>query len=367
RRRSSIVSDFSQSMHESTESLLLPRAGGNVRGRREESTHWHSIPLAFAILPALGGLFFENGSAFITDIFLLGLGGLFLNWFVRMPWEWYYSAQAVTAIKPESTIPDTIMEESEEDEAVIVSEAETADTSKDKEAKPDNMSKESQHDTEKRDAAAAELQTHESLALLACFLGPIIGAYLLHGIRSQLTRPSEGLVSNFNLTIFVLAAELRPCSHFITLIQARTLHLQRVVQANTSDIDRVQDEKISDLQTRLEETEARIEKTISAAESRTVKDGAAAEVQAIRLSLQPQLDALNRAVRRYEKRHTTQTIQTEARLQDLEARLRDALSLAAVAANRSQRPGIVYYTLQWLSSLFMVPFQVLWSLARWPF
>lgn len=86
RRKSSIASNLSRSMHESTESLLLPRAGGHARDRGEESPHWHSVPLAIAILPALGGLLFENGSAFITDIFLLGLGGLFLNWFVRMPW-----------------------------------------------------------------------------------------------------------------------------------------------------------------------------------------------------------------------------------------------------------------------------------------
>lgn len=280
--------------------------------------------------------------------------------------DWYYSAQAVTVIKPESNYPNTIIEESEEDEAVIVSDGEVGDTSQDKEELSDSKLKESHYDVEKRDAAAAELQTHENLALLACFLGPILGAYLLHAIRSQLTRPSEGLVSNFNLTIFVLAAELRPSSHLIGLIQARTLHLQRVVRANTSDIDRVQDEKISDLQQRLEETEARITDTISTAEARTVKNGTAAEVQSIRTSLQPQLDALNRAVRRYEKRATTQTIQTEARLQDLEARLRDALSLAAVAAERSQRPGIVYAALDWASSLFMLPFQALWSVFIWP-
>lgn len=88
RRRSSAVSDFSHSMADSTESLLLPnRAAGHTRGKRDdESSHWHSVPLAFAILPAIGGLFFKDGSSFITDVFLLGLGALFLNWFVRMPW-----------------------------------------------------------------------------------------------------------------------------------------------------------------------------------------------------------------------------------------------------------------------------------------
>lgn len=85
RRRSSNVSDFStrSMMRDSTDNLLPPRT---TPAKSEDTSHWDSIPLAFAILPAVGGLFFENGSAFITDVFLLGLGGLFLHGFVRMPW-----------------------------------------------------------------------------------------------------------------------------------------------------------------------------------------------------------------------------------------------------------------------------------------
>lgn len=228
----------------------------------------------------------------------------------------------------------------------------------------DSKATESSSDTAKRDEAAAELRQHENLALLSCFLGPLLGAYLLHAIRGQLTRPSEGLVSNFNLTIFVLAAELRPCSHLITLIQARTLHLQRIVEANTSDIDRIQDDKISDLTKRLEDMETR---AAAVADSEPAPRSSINEInQALRHSVQPQVDALNRAVRRYEKRATTQTIQTEARLQDLEARLRDALSLAAAAANRSQKPGVVMATLEWASHLIALPIQAVWSLFIWP-
>lgn len=224
------------------------------------------------------------------------------------------------------------------------------------------------HDTVKRDEAAAELRQYENLALLSCFLGPLFGAYLLHAIRGQLTRPSEGLVSNFNLTIFVLAAELRPCSHLITLVQARTLHLQRVVESNTSDIDKIQSDQISDLSKRLEEVEARAADTPAADTPRKFDESAAAhEINvALRQSFQPQVDALNRAVRRYEKRAATQTMQYEARLQNLEDRLADALALAAVAAKHSQRPGVIMTTLEWFSHVFMLPVQVLWTLVTWP-
>ena len=108
------------------------------------------------------------------------------------------------------------------------------------------------------EAATNELYTHEILALLSCFLFPLLGAYLLHTIRSQLTRPSEGLVSNYNLTIFLLASELRPMAHLVKLIQSRTLHLQRVVNSNPYDtVNGKSVGDVKDLMRRLEDLEAR--------------------------------------------------------------------------------------------------------------
>lgn len=88
RRRSSTFS--TESMRElrdqfqsSTDDLLAPRAAPR---RHDEPSHWHSVPLAFALLPAVGGMLFQNGSAVVTDILLLGLAAIFLNWSVRIPW-----------------------------------------------------------------------------------------------------------------------------------------------------------------------------------------------------------------------------------------------------------------------------------------
>lgn len=52
----------------------------------ENQSLLHSAPLAIAILPALSGLFFNNGTTLATDLLLLGLGSMFLNWCVRVPW-----------------------------------------------------------------------------------------------------------------------------------------------------------------------------------------------------------------------------------------------------------------------------------------
>ena len=89
RRGSSFVSDSlsesRRSLKESTDDLLLPRVFTDGDTNLETS-NWHSLPLGLALLPALGGLFFNNGSAFVTDISLLALATLFLNWAVRLPW-----------------------------------------------------------------------------------------------------------------------------------------------------------------------------------------------------------------------------------------------------------------------------------------
>lgn len=89
RRRSSLLSFTSfDGTRQSAGDFIRPGLGLDDQDSTslEDPSHWHSSPLAFAFLPALAGLFFTNGSAFVTDIILLGLAALFLNWSVRLPW-----------------------------------------------------------------------------------------------------------------------------------------------------------------------------------------------------------------------------------------------------------------------------------------
>lgn len=59
------------------------RTGGSDGGT---AGSWASLPLASALLPAAAGMLFENGSAFLTDVMLLALAGVFLYWSVTQPW-----------------------------------------------------------------------------------------------------------------------------------------------------------------------------------------------------------------------------------------------------------------------------------------
>ena len=85
-RRSSTFSESASSFKSSTDDLLLPRASNVEEAAGHEPSHWHSVPLALALLPAIGGLLFEKGSAVVTDVTLLALAAIFLNWSVRLPW-----------------------------------------------------------------------------------------------------------------------------------------------------------------------------------------------------------------------------------------------------------------------------------------
>ena len=210
-----------------------------------------------------------------------------------------------------------------------------------------------------------------------CFLFPAGGAWLLHHIRSQLSRPSEGLVSNYNLTIFLLAAELRPLSHLIKLVQARTLHLQRTVNTNAhfDTSSTISSATVNDLQDRLAEIEKHIADASTKGTNGTATKSPTAElVPQVRKTIQPDLDALNRAVRRYEKRATLLSLQTESRLVDLEKRLGDAITLAAAAERSSQSSrqrrasgvGLFFDLFDDVAALVSLPIQICWTAVTLP-
>ena len=392
RRRSSNFSDYSlnearRSFQSSTDDLLLPRAPRGDAGAlpaEQESSAWHSAPLAFALLPAVGGMLFKNGSSVITDVMLLGLAAIFLNWSVRLPWfvdylslvsvygwgvlmmflrDWYQSAQAIRTAEEEKG--DVLLDADSEDESALsMSQATLDEVPEDAPPPPPKPTRKPRRRRPAHaEAAAKELYRHELLALLSCFVAPLLGAYLLHTLRDQLSRPSEGLVSNYNLTIFLLASELRPMAHLVKLVQSRTLHLQRIVNSNPYTTVDAPPVDTKTLLHRLEELESR-----PRAESPGSTNAADANLNGkltaeVRREIQPDLDALTRAVRRYEKRATLQAFQTETKLLDLEARVGDAVSLAAAAVSKRDKAGFS----GWVTTAVTVPLQILGAIAGLPF
>lgn len=83
RRRSSNFTDYSLG---EARDILNPKAGSDDDFSPPESSSLASISLAFALLPAIAGALFKNGSLLVTDLMLLGLSGIFLHWSVTQPW-----------------------------------------------------------------------------------------------------------------------------------------------------------------------------------------------------------------------------------------------------------------------------------------
>lgn len=289
--------------------------------------------------------------------------------------DWYRSAQEIRQPLPESLQSDddgTIAEEEDEDE--------DEDDDND-DGKEDRHQKAEQKKIEQvSHAAIKELHIHELAALISCFVFPLIGAWLLHGIRGALSRPSEGLVSNYNLTIFLLAAEIRPFAHMLRMVQSRTLYLQRVVAAaaEEEDEDRETDHnKILDLSARLEDLEAHVAAKATTTTGPNSKQTAAEMIKPevlaqvileVRQSIQPELDALNRAVRRYEKKTALMAFQIETRTNQLDAQVQDAIALAA-AAQRSasdHRQSFAFVLLDWMAAVVVVPVRMLMQLVSLP-
>ncbi|CAI7666848.1 unnamed protein product [Penicillium pancosmium] len=372
------ISEARNSIRSSTDDLFLPRvAKGNDPVATEES-HWHSTPLGLALLPAIAGVFFQDGSAFVTDVTLLVLAAIFLNWSVRLPWDWYRSAQtlqrehAALNTVSESPLDEDLKEEDEEDDDAVESPGDTQ--------LPKHHHR--HHRASAQAEATKELQIHELAALAACFIFPVVGTWLLHAIRSSLSRPSEGLVSNYNLTIFLLASEVRPFSHLLKLVQARTLHLQRIV-ASTSAEGAIDHERVQDLTKRLEELEAHVAEAAaerlssshahgqSKSEYAELSDAPSLLTQAVvesRRAIQPDIEALNRAVRRYEKRTALSTLNTDNRFQQLEASTRDAIALAAAAQRSSaaRKSSYAFILVDWVCACIVVPAQLAMSILNLP-
>lgn len=389
------ISEARASIRSSTDDLFLPRVHRSAEASTlAEESHWQSAPLALALLPAIAGVLFRDGSAFVTDVTLLGLAAIFLNWSVRLPWygpllyicmkrckpltnqprDWYRSAQAIHREESGYETNGDVLE-SDLDEI-------------DEATEWHGDSKRAQPASTAASAASSELRFHELVALTACFIFPVIGTWVLHAIRSGLSRPSEGLVSNYNLTIFLLASEIRPFAHLLKLVQARTLHLQRIVATSSSEDETIDATKFQDVSKRLEELEAHVAEAAAARlalSSTTNKpdsdhpqspddrtdDAASLIAQTItetRRVMQPEIEALNRAVRRYEKRTAVCTMHTDTRLQQLEAQTRDALALAAAAqsSTSTSRHTYAFTLLNWACACIVIPAQLVLSLLSLP-
>lgn len=167
------------------------------------------------------------------------------------------------------------------------------------------------------------------------------------------------------------------------MVQARTLYLQRVVASSASDEEeKVDASKVQDLAKRLEELEAHVAGSIAQGTTGgpPANNGNAVDpkqiVSEVRKGIQPDLEALNRAIRRYEKRTTVSDFQTDTRFQEIEARLKDTTALAADAQRTSTSPSqqqgvflllsLPLACFNWLLTSISIGLQIIWNIVNIP-
>ncbi|KAF3480740.1 uncharacterized protein GIQ15_06087 [Arthroderma uncinatum] len=387
---SDAVSETRRSIQSSTDDLFFPRANGSMEDSYSHNTDspWHSSPLALALLPALGGLLFQNGTAVFTDIALLALAAVFLNWSVRLPWDWYFAAQERVQLESAAFDTDDLDLKERDDGAEKSSEIAKGVPSQemqDNDNEPRVTSRRKQQTSTAYKAARRELQTHELAALASCFLFPVLATYLLHTIRYQLSRPSEGLISNYNLTLFLLAAEIRPISHLLRMVQARTLHLQRVVEWNKprTDSEKIPESgAILELSRRLEEIESRLHPenshfTIAEEDkSASIESNRDIIVAEVRKSIQEDIDTLNRVVRRQEKRCNVASVKLEARLRTVDSYMAGLDPLIAAGKQERLNGSRPRYRFKYdpllkgviaaVMAIIVPPLRIAWSIAMLP-
>lgn len=89
RRRSSVLSDLSDTRHSirsSSDGALKNTDALDQASALEDGHHWLSSPVIFAVVPAVAGLLYQNGAAFLTDLFTLALAAWLLHWCCTWPW-----------------------------------------------------------------------------------------------------------------------------------------------------------------------------------------------------------------------------------------------------------------------------------------
>ncbi|KAI9360517.1 hypothetical protein BD770DRAFT_318523 [Pilaira anomala] len=198
---------------------------------------------------------------------------------------------------------------------------------------------------EKRKLITAELRRHELAGLVWVILSPMIAGYTLQYSRFLLSNVDR-YISAFNVTVFTLAASIKPLSHVMTLLQERTLFLQSEAL--------VTENQVQLLQSRLDLVEKELDGLRKA--YATKKDlGQMTE------EINPTLQQLAKTLKRFEKRDLNLRTWTEEQFTAIDLKVREFDQYICYRIEQDQRQqahGMVV-------SLILLPLNIsLWAAKR---
>lgn len=249
---------------------------------------WHYAPLILGLGPSLGAILGGKADHW-SDAILLLLSCFWLYQCLKVPSDIYHAARTRRILQADQLADDR---------------------------DPKTPHTESPERIRRRQLAIAELQRTEVLALLACVLSPLLGAYALGYLQRNL-HDGQRYFNQFNIRLFMLAAGIRPWLHAFKLLKSRTLLLHEDVHYPSGRVEALQRRV-----TRLEADLASLRKsTVSRADINLLREG-----------IDVPLSHLSRSIRRSEKKEEYVRGLAEDKFALVEARLEDLLRECAINA-----------------------------------
>ncbi|CAO3643780.1 unnamed protein product [Mucor fragilis] len=286
-----------------------------------------SWPILLAIIPTLGA-FFAGSAEIWSDFIMLLLILYYVYKWMTVPWAYYESARTRRIIHQKSSTEK--------------SKASLLNTQKEDEAYFKRM----QQEHAKRKLITAELRRHELAGLLWVVLSPAIAGYTLQYSRYLLSNVDR-YISAFNVTVFILAASIKPISHVMVLLQERTMFLQSEALVSES--------QVQVLQTKMDLLEKELYGLRKA--YATKKDLG----QVVTEDINPSLQQLAKALKRFEKRDLALRTWSEEQFTSIDHKVREFDQYICYRIEQDQRQqahGMVV-------SLILLPLNIsLWVAKR---
>jgi hypothetical protein len=203
-----------------------------------------------------------------------------------------------------------------------------------------------QYEHQKRKSITAELRRHELAGLLWVIFSPAIAGYTLQYSRYLLSNVDR-YISAFNVTVFILAASIKPLSHVMALLHERTLFLQSEAL--------VTDSQVQSLQTRLDTLEKELFGLRKA--YATKKDLG----QVVQEDINPTINQLAKALKRFERSDLALRTWSEEQFTSIDLKVREFDQYICYRIEQDQRQqahGMVV-------SLILLPLNIsLWAAKR---
>lgn len=206
--------------------------------------------------------------------------------------------------------------------------------------------------TDRQQAVDRKLRNAEIQAFGGLLFGPILGAGLLNYVRDSMARPANGLITNFNITVFVLAAELRPLRIAYEYLNHRSEALQEelidVVPSRYHELVR----KVEDLEARLDERKA------SPDEHTRSDPWQSGSITPVRDDTD--INQIKYALRKFEKHDAQLKVEYENKLYALERKLADLGTKSRF--DESNSTSVV----QMVEGLLLFPVRISWVVLTLP-